>query len=234
MQGLLLHPRAFAKATTSEDTFCIESNETNEINEDNELSDAKNDKTQATHNPNSFKSPVIETPALPHTNNATHKTGRNHQSKKTRATNTKLASETQTQQPLVASKDIIGYWLTEDKDGVVEFYPCQNFICGKLHWIKLNDPNEVSRDSHNPDPTKQGRPLCGLEFIGGFQPSPENPNILENGWIYSPRHGAMFSATLKMIDKETLDLHGYMLTPLLGQSQIWHRTNADPACKIPK
>jgi len=40
-----------------------------------------------------------------------------------------------------------------------------------------------------------------------------------NGWIYSPRSGSNYTARMTLKDRDTLDLHGYVLVPFLGESQ---------------
>ena len=122
-----------------------------------------------------------------------------------------------------------GLWWTEDQEAIVEFYPCETKLCGRFHWLKDNDPAKPSRDDNNPDPKQQQRILCGLTFIGGFKEV--KPGRFEHGWIYSPRHGRNFDATITLLDENHLELRGYVLTSLLGSSQRWQRATADsPAC----
>lgn len=127
---------------------------------------------------------------------------------------------------------ILGLWYTADRDGVVELYPCDGKICGRFHWLKENTKQDPSLDNKNPDEEKRSRPLCGMQFMGGF--TPKGDKSYEDGWIYSPRHGAMFSASMKLVEKDRLDLHGYMFLPLLGESQVWERAIKPPACKKTK
>ena len=131
-----------------------------------------------------------------------------------------------------ARNPVIGLWYTQDRDGVIELYSCENQICGRFHWIKNSSDNQPSLDNKNPDKEKRNRPLCGLQFMGGF--SPKENGKYEDGWIYSPRHGGVFSANMTLLDHDTLDLHGYMFLPILGESQTWHRAYHAPACKAPK
>ncbi|MEJ0063931.1 MAG: DUF2147 domain-containing protein [Alphaproteobacteria bacterium] len=124
-----------------------------------------------------------------------------------------------------------GVWLTEDKSGAVELYPCGQELCGKFYWLKP-DPNDApaaDMDDKNPDPKLRNRPLCGMQFMGGFT---EADGKFSGGWIYSPRHGTKFSSEIRPQSPDAIELRGYVLTPLLGQSQIWTRANNNlPACE---
>lgn len=127
-----------------------------------------------------------------------------------------------------ALKAISGLWYTQDKDGVVQLYPCDGEICGRFYWLKDDSPEDISRDTHNPEAGKRARPLCRMQFMGGFDPA--GNGLYEDGWIYSPRHGANFSAEMTLVDKNTLKLHGYLLVPALGEDQTWTRAKKPPRC----
>jgi len=126
------------------------------------------------------------------------------------------------------TQSITGFWMTQDRDAVVEFYPCDDMICGRFHWLQDDSAENPSFDDHNRDPDKRRRPLCGLQFLGDFKP--QGQGRFTDGWIYSPQDGSTYSANLALQNADTLELRGYVLIPLLGQSQIWHRTGAAPAC----
>ena len=128
----------------------------------------------------------------------------------------------------LARDPVVGFWRTQDGDGTIEIYPCGDQICGRFHWLRDDDPAHIARDTENPNPDHHHRPLCGLQFMGGFDPVPTGR--YESGWIYDPRGGSTYSASMALENHDTLDLHGYVLTPLLGASQTWTRTDPQPAC----
>jgi len=69
-----------------------------------------------------------------------------------------------------------------------------------------------------------------MQFMGGFTPGKNGR--YNNGWIYSPRSGSNYTARMTLKDRDTLDLHGYVLVPFLGESQIWKRAASDaPKCR---
>ncbi len=134
--------------------------------------------------------------------------------------------------PPSAVERVLGIWLTEDKEGAVAIYRCGKALCGKLHWFQPDDAPDAALDDKNPDPKLRGRPLCGMEFMGGF--TPQSDGSLSSGWIYSPRHGSTFSAALAPgADADTIELRGYFILPLLGESQTWTRAEAVEACAHP-
>ena len=122
---------------------------------------------------------------------------------------------------------LTGLWYTEGKDGGVELYSCGDEICGRFYWFNTNEIS--SKDEKNPDPEKRDKPLCRMQFMGGFHEDGEGRYA--DGWIYSPEHGAVFNAEMTLVDEDTLDLHGYVLTPILGESQTWKRAKAMPKCR---
>jgi uncharacterized protein (DUF2147 family) len=122
---------------------------------------------------------------------------------------------------------IQGIWYTQDRDGGVELYPCDGKICGRLYWLK---DDTGSRDDHNPDPAKRRRALCHLQFMGDF--TKNGDGRYTDGWIYDPDSGSTYTAQMKIIDRNTLQLRGYILLPLFGASQIWKRAGSLPSCNV--
>lgn len=121
-----------------------------------------------------------------------------------------------------------GLWLTEDKEGVVKIYQCGKALCGMLYWLKPSTTADAAIDDKNPDPKLRTRPLCGMEFMGGFAEQPDGS--YSNGWIYSPRHGATFGAAISNGEDDTLDVRGYFVLPLLGETQTWTRAHTIQPC----
>ena len=125
---------------------------------------------------------------------------------------------------------ISGTWYTEDREGGIELYPCGDQVCGRFYWLKdEREGGDVSRDTHNPDSHARQTPLCRMQFMGGFKP--DNKGHYLEGWIYNPRDGGTYSAQMTLVDHNTLDLHGYLFFPALGESQVWKRAKNMPSCK---
>jgi len=132
--------------------------------------------------------------------------------------------------PAYAQDDpLVGLWQTQDKDAVIAFSVCEEgALCGRFYWLQDDSAEHPSLDERNKDPALRTRPLCGMTFMHGFKNN--GSGQYEGGWLYSPRHSATFSANIRMIGANTIDLRGYVLTPLLGESQEWHRLAHSPSC----
>lgn len=129
----------------------------------------------------------------------------------------------------VLADTLEGYWETEDKDGIVEIYSCEeDALCGRFVWLKEDSAAQPSLDERNTNPDRKGRPLCGMTFLEGFRK--ENEGVYGGGWLYSPRHGSSFNATLSLTDAQTLVLRGYVFFPALGGEQTWKRAERPNLC----
>lgn len=125
---------------------------------------------------------------------------------------------------------IEGLWATEGEEAVVQIYACdESFFCGRFYWLKDENPMSPSRDEKNPQEDKRERLLCGMKFLGGFEKQEEQGDY-GSGWLYSPRHGARFSSSLRLLNQDELEMRGYLFVPFLGESQMWKRKKSSPAC----
>ena len=125
----------------------------------------------------------------------------------------------------VKADDITGVWLTHgDKPGKIRIYRNGDKFYGKI--VFLQSPTENGKplvDKNNPDKSKQGSPLLGLELLTGFQFDKDEWN---DGHIYDPESGKTYSCTLSLKDAKTLKVRGYVGISLLGRTEIWTRTDA--------
>jgi uncharacterized protein (DUF2147 family) len=122
------------------------------------------------------------------------------------------------------SSSVMGPWLTENRRGVIEMFPCADKVCGRLFWMA--DPlrnGKPSLDDYNPKLELRQRPLCGMTILGDFHET--EPHHWEDGWIYDPDSGKTYHATMTLEDNGTLRLRGYIGIPLLGESQHWTRSD---------
>lgn len=119
---------------------------------------------------------------------------------------------------------VFGQWLTENKRGVIEMFPCADKVCGRLFW--MIDPlrnGKPSLDDYNPKPELRQRPLCGMTILGDFRES--EPQHWVDGWIYDPDSGKTYHATITLESSDILRLRGYVGIPLFGESQHWTRAD---------
>lgn len=116
----------------------------------------------------------------------------------------------------------LGIWANADKEARFQIYKCGEKLCGKIIWLKeplLNGKPKI--DSKNPDEKKREQPILGMVFLKSFEQVGENK--WDNGTIYDPQSGKTYSCYMKMLDKNKMEVKGYIGIALVGRSQIWTR-----------
>lgn len=125
----------------------------------------------------------------------------------------------------------LGYWQTERSEGKhaskINVYECgQNAVCGKI--VALEEPDDPATGKPKVDP--KGLPLMDLEIMKDFKKVGETK--WENGEIYDPKEGKIYSAEFEMQDAgKIMKLRGYVKIPLFGKTQTWQRIGKDEAFK---
>lgn len=120
-----------------------------------------------------------------------------------------------------------GFWLTENRKAIVQIAHCGADTCGRMVWVEnpLDEAGLPKRDDRNADAAKRGRPICGLELVGGLDKADEGS--WQNGWVYNPRNGETYSAEIRALSPSELEVRGYLGVSVLGQSQVWTRVGDD-------
>ena len=114
---------------------------------------------------------------------------------------------------------LAGLWLTEDGDGVIQLAPCGAAMCGRIVGF---EGGVSPRDW-------QGRPECGLQISRVTERQPGR----WRGTITDPRNGTVYDV-LMSADGAHLRLRGFVIVPLLGQTQLWTRYTGQltPDCRM--
>lgn len=117
----------------------------------------------------------------------------------------------------------LGVWADDQGETHVELYRCGEEICGKLVWLrKATTPAGLPRtDAHNPDLERQGKPLLGLVMMQHFRYDGEER--WTNGSIYDPTNGRTYSCNLRMLQKDVLEVKGYIGFSFIGSAHRWKR-----------
>lgn len=118
--------------------------------------------------------------------------------------------------------DIIGIWLSEEKNGKIEIYKSGYKYYGKLIWGKTMfeaDGRTSKKDVKNSDINLRTRKLKDLIMLTDFVF--EN-NVWSGGKIYDPQAGKLYSCTMKL-KANTLNIRGYVGISLFGRSSQWTR-----------
>lgn len=119
---------------------------------------------------------------------------------------------------------ITGVWLTEDKDGRVQIYKQNGKYYGKLIWgkdIYEADGKTSRKDVENQNEKLRNRTLLNMVLLADFS---YDDGVWTGGTVYDPKSGKTYSSKIKL-QGNSLDLRGYIGTPMLGRSTTWTRLN---------
>ncbi len=128
----------------------------------------------------------------------------------------------------VKADDIVGVWLTQDKDSHVEIFKQGDQYFGKIIWLSEPIDSVTGKpkvDDKNPDAKLQSRPIMGLELLTNFKYFPDDQEW-EDGHIYDPKKGATYKCYMEFPDpgnKNKLKIRGYIGFSLLGRTVYWYR-----------
>jgi uncharacterized protein (DUF2147 family) len=107
----------------------------------------------------------------------------------------------------------VGAWLVEGRDGVIAIAPCGAGLCGRI--VGMLEP---LRSDGSPRVDEHGRPQCGLTILHA---AAGDESGLWQGEITDPIDGSVWQCQLSVDGEGRLHLRGYVLLPLLGQTQLW-------------
>jgi uncharacterized protein (DUF2147 family) len=120
----------------------------------------------------------------------------------------------------------LGDWLTPGHDGVIRIAPCavgSATLCG---WL-------VAMDYTGAMPLNVWKqPQCRMSMMTGFVREADESRW--DGMILDPDSGRRYHATIRNDGPNVLKLRGYVLMPLLGETQSWTRFTGHigPACHL--
>ncbi len=115
------------------------------------------------------------------------------------------------------ARAIVGNWLTEPGDGIIEISVAgDGSFQGRI--IGGNAPGRL--DEKNPDPAKRHNKVRGTLIMRGLH---FDDGVWTGGNIYDPNTGNDYKCKLELQDGEHLKVRGYIGFSLLGRSQVWTR-----------
>jgi uncharacterized protein (DUF2147 family) len=110
---------------------------------------------------------------------------------------------------------LIGTYMTDKNEGMVEIIKKDNKYYGKLMWTKT--PGKL--DDFNPDPKQKTDKLAGKEILKDFVF--DGKELWHNGTIYDPKNGKTYSCKITRDEKGNLNVRGYIGVSLLGRTTFW-------------
>jgi uncharacterized protein (DUF2147 family) len=112
---------------------------------------------------------------------------------------------------------LVGNWWTEGKEGKMRIEKTKS---GRYQVIISSGKDEDKKDVNNPDPKLRERKLKGIVIMWNLK---FEDGEYVDGYCYNPRDGNTYRVKMKITGQNSLRIRGYLLIPLLGQSQDWVR-----------
>lgn len=127
---------------------------------------------------------------------------------------------------LHAQGEILGTWFNTTKSGKIEIMQRGDNFFGKIVWLK--EPLDLKTgkaklDENNPEQSKRSAPIIGLQILKNFEYDGEGK--YSGGSIYDPENGKTYKCKMTLVEKDKLDVRGYIGIPALGRTENWTRTN---------
>lgn len=125
---------------------------------------------------------------------------------------------------------IIGKWVSEQKNLVVEVYKAGVTYNAKIVWF--NDRDDLSRpmatrtDLNNTDPALKNRKLLGMDVLKMLTYN-EGSSSWENGIIYDSRNGKDWNSCAYLTKSGLLCVKGYWHFKFIGRTANFERVNAN-------
>ncbi|WP_186757972.1 DUF2147 domain-containing protein [Echinicola salinicaeni] len=117
--------------------------------------------------------------------------------------------------------DIMGLWLTEDEEAKVLIYKNEGAYFGKIAWLKKERENgKIRKDVNNKDPQLRNQSLSKIHLIQALE---YDDGKWSGGEIYDPESGESYQCLVKLIDKDRVEVRGYLGLPTFGKSLFWKR-----------
>ena len=112
---------------------------------------------------------------------------------------------------------LVGNWWTEGKEGLMKIVKTKS---GRYEVIIVSGKDEAKNDVNNPNPKLRERKLKGIVIMWNLK---FEDGEYVDGYCYNPRDGKTYRMKMKILGPNSLRIRGYLLVPLLGQSQDWAR-----------
>jgi uncharacterized protein (DUF2147 family) len=113
---------------------------------------------------------------------------------------------------------ILGNWLTEPKDGIIQI----SVAAGVIYEGRIVGGSHPGRlDEKNPDASQRGKPLRGQVILRELHY--DGDGKWSGGSIYEPDSGRTYKCLVELIANGSLKVRGYIGISMLGKSQIWTR-----------
>lgn len=123
----------------------------------------------------------------------------------------------------MSSQTIFGKWNSFDEEtneieSVIEVYEKDGKAYAKI--IKITDPERQTATCFKCKGKLKDQPILGMDILTGLK---KKKNEWSGGKILDPKNGKEYKCYIKLVDKNTLKLRGYIGISLLGRTAVWKR-----------
>jgi len=122
--------------------------------------------------------------------------------------------------------DILGKWISGEKNLIVEVYKLGSEFRAKIVWFNDSDdksqPMSVRRDFKNSDPRLRQRKIIGMEVLQVLHFN-ENKGEWQNGSIYDAKNGHEWNVKINLIENRQLKVRGYWHIEVIGQNLYFNK-----------
>ncbi|MGP5649121.1 DUF2147 domain-containing protein [Psychrobacter celer] len=109
---------------------------------------------------------------------------------------------------------------TGEKKAIIQLNERGGKVSGKI--IKVLDKEKAKAVCTKRPGNLKNQPVEGLQILTGLKA--EGSNQWSDGKLVDPESGKVYSGKITLSDNgQSLDLRGYVGTPLFGRSQTWQR-----------
>lgn len=115
----------------------------------------------------------------------------------------------------IKGDDILGKYMSENNEGMVEISKRGSKYYGKLVWNKNADKLDVN----NPDKTQHTVLIRGKELLKDF--IFDGLDMWHKGTIYDPKNGKTYNCKVTRDEKGNLNVRGYIGISLIGRTSYW-------------
>jgi uncharacterized protein (DUF2147 family) len=112
-----------------------------------------------------------------------------------------------------------GEWLVEKGYATIRIVDCN----GEFWGVVASEQKPGGTDKNNPDPRLRSRPTLGMPILLGMKPSNSNE---WSGEIYNSQDGRTYSASINLLNSDTLKVQGCVMGFLCG-GENWTRVTSD-------
>lgn len=122
--------------------------------------------------------------------------------------------------PDPALQQIVGNWLTEPKDGIIQITVAAD---GRIEGRIVGGNHPGLKDAQNPQVAHRGVELRGQVILKDMHYG--GHGLWSGGTIYKPDNGSTYKCKLELVGKDELKVRGFIGYALFGITQHWTRYN---------